>query len=887
MKELREIISANKVKKKVCLFFVCTFIIGIMFYNFLLNRCEIVESEILSPYVDNCNFTNELIDGMIIEQSFTTSLDAIEGIYLETGTYARQNTSHISVSILNDNNVELYNESFSLQDAIDNQFSYFKFSETLNVDNYDKLILRLESEGNKGGNGISLVYSTSDSYIDGEFIINDEKQIGDCFFGISGYNYNNNEINILYIIGAGILLLYVVTMIVLLISKKNKEGEVLISNTDLTFTNVFKSLIIFFVVIFIGKTDYYVINNIMERTENSYMIHIGNPEEMRIDEIGVSLTFLNRANNIISNNIMLKRNSERLGTVQYSVSDMNGNLIDKQIKPLSSVIRPYSDEWDELLIDCTELELIQGDSYNVTLNFNQTKPIYIISNEKGQIQQRQVMSFAYKYVFFVAVFLVSLIILIAIGYALIQEFSDKVFLIIAIALGVLACFIETPCAADDEYRHFLRAYDLADSSVYIEHTDNYLDAKGNVIIEDDGKADLINVPSQINGLRLIDKTANYDNISYDAEMNYSGCIDEVYRLFFSDEGNSQYVSIAATSEMPIIVYLPQIIFIFVGKLLGITGIGLFYFGRIGNMIIATLATYVAVNMAPRYKNLFYVLHFAPNAFWIRSSCNRDAFVTAVAMLLVAYILRMKEKKLKLLEFKRITMLSVLVVILTILKLPYVLIVGFIMVLDKENTANIKTWRCFGIKVGIVFFLGFVGIMGYKIAYYTPSTYDNLTEEVIFNVEDNDTKEVSHLSYAIEHPKVVISAILRRFMSLTEDIYRAIEGYRFQYTYKYLFMTLVIIIMSKGYLNIIDKLWVALVYLAVWISIIVAGYTMAAPDIGYIWGVNPRYMIPVLPLLGVIFTSGNEKTDRISKLIMPPWVLTITAMDMVSLIPVYW
>lgn len=886
MKGLSGIFNGKEFKQKLMVSLAIIVFAGIIIYTFLHFGQAENKTEFLSPYVENCAFTSELVEGMVIEQSFRTSLDVIDGIYLETATFARQNTSYINITLLDDKNQQLYSERFSLESAIDNQFSFFEFEESINVMPDEELVLHITSEENAGGNGICLVYSTTDSYTNGDLWLNGEKQEGDCFFGFSGYEYNNT-FSTLNIIGSIILLLFTSVGVVLIIFKKNKADEKVIPYINVTRIHLLKIVLLLCTVIFVGKTDYYVVKSIMEREENSYIVHIENQEEVRVDDTGVDVEFINHAKNILSNNIMIINNDTYRGIVKYSVCDVEENQIADGYYDLNDVVRPYNDAWDELSIDCSDYNLIQGGKYVITLKFIDTNPLYIISNQEGQIQQRQIMSFSYKNIYILAVILVSLTVLIAIAYALVLEFSNKVFLITALALGFLACFIETPCSADDEFRHFLRAYDWADNSIFVEHLEEFSHAKGNVIIEDDGKACLINVPAQINGLRLLDKSANYDNISYDAEMNYNGCIDELYRLSSYDGNERTYVSIAGTYEANLITYLPQVIFICIGKLLGMNGVGLFYMSRIGNMLIATFLTYLAAYLVPRYRNVLYALHFAPNALWIRSSCNRDALVTAAVLIIIAYILYIKENKLRLLQFNRMILLGVLTILVAILKLPYVLAIGFVIVLNADNFNNLKAKYCFWVKTGVIIFLVCIGMLGYQVSLCTSNEQKVEMEQEIADINQENTNEVTHIGYAMLYPQKVIFKILDRFSSFKEDVYRAVEGYKFPYTNKYLFMTAIIIIMAGKSLNIKEKVWSLFVFFGIWISIIAAGYTMAAPDIDFIWGVNPRYMIPILPLLGLAFSFGNERTDKVCNLIVPTWMLTITAMGMISLIPVYW
>jgi uncharacterized membrane protein len=546
----------------------------------------------------------------------------------------------------------------------------------------------------------------------------------------------------------------------------------------------------------------------------------------------------------------------------------------------------YNGDWDELVINCDDADLEQNEKYDVILNFQETEPLYIVTNSSGEIQQRQIMHNSYRNIYKLVMFVVSAFMLLIIAYAVVVGFSANVFLVTALITGSIACIIQTPCAADDEYRHFLRAYDVANWEVEAEYSENWIGAKGNIIADSNNKADIIAVPEQINELRLLDMRSNYDNMSYEAEMNYQGCIDEAIRTINQDYTNDKvYVSIVATAGINAIVYSPQIVFIFIAKLLGMSALGVFYMARLGNMLFSAVVMYIIVRKIPEYKNIFYALYFAPNAFWIRSSCNRDAFVTTIVIMLIAYILYIKINKLNILTFKRIVLLIALTVIIGISKLPYICVSAILLVLNKDSFRNMSGNRTFLCKVGLIIFAMVCGVSGYKISTYHGNSDDTVDTAEI--VTEETYHQESHLEYALNNPQKVLSVMWGRYSAISEDIYRAIQGYRFKFGKMYMYMLLLICVLTNRRQKVLEKIWELLVFAGVWFLIIIVGYTYMAPDYGSIWGVNPRYMIPILPLLALFFVWGNKRTEKYVNLVAPVATLSLTAMDMITMITVYW
>lgn len=890
MKKLSTYIDFSMLKRKeIYLTLVLSVLIFCMIaFVFLSKRVGKQENECLSPYVDNCSWTVELVDGKLFEQSFLTELDVLTGVFFHTITYAEDSSSKIRINILDENGKTLHKQIFNFDNVLHNQFSYFSFNKKVSIENKQQIFVQIESVGNTGENGISLVQSHDDSYSDGKFKIDGVEQNGDCFFGVYGYPYNIHAFNPLCVIGVILLGVYFLVVCFIILCKREEVKENTLSFRYISYSKIIKVIKIFIIlcsIICVGRVGYDIITTVLDRGNAEYMVYIQYPEAKTLTEENNEIIFMNYAKNIVSNNIMIDK-GEHFGTVSYSILDMDDVVLKSEQKSINSIVNSFDEQWDELVIDCSNLGLEQGREYKIDIAFEQSAPIYLIMNSNGQVQQRQIMANSYRDIYKFFLYFTSLIILIIIAYAVIAGFSDRVFLFAALLTGVIACFIQTPCSVDDEYRHFLRTYDLANSKVHAERlvwSGDVVDAKGNVIAADDGKVPIIAVSEQVNRLRLLDKTYNYDIISYIAEMNYNGSIDAIHTLMKQDESGEQYVSIAGTYRIPAIFYFPQVIMAWIGKILGMGAVGIFYMARIGNLMFAAFGTYLAAKMVPEYKKIFYLIYFAPNAFWISASCNRDALLTTLTTLFIAYVLYIRKNKLKIFNWKRLLLLSILIICIAICKVPYLLIAALLIILNKDNLSNISGIKCFLVKVALIALLGIVGAGGYVLYSHT-STADIIVEET---TESEELQEETHISYALKYPKEVLKVFIERLDDILEDIYRAVEGYHYRFIKQYLILCLFVLLLSKNYTSIKEKFWCLLIYSVVWLVIILAGYTLMPPDYGSIWGINPRYMIPILPLLGIVIMFGNEKSEKLVNLVAPAGMLTLVGMGMISMITVYW
>lgn len=178
------------------------------------------------PYTSVCDLTGEIVDGMIIEQTFVTELDEIKGVYLRTATYARNNNSNIVIALLSMDGVLLGQQAFPALDVNDNDFTYFGFQTPINTKNAHQIKCSITAEGNAGGgNGITLYRSNADFYKKGELQINGNVIQGDCYLELFGNQKDSVLISIIYVCVCAGILLFIVLSGYLLLKKQNVKLE--------------------------------------------------------------------------------------------------------------------------------------------------------------------------------------------------------------------------------------------------------------------------------------------------------------------------------------------------------------------------------------------------------------------------------------------------------------------------------------------------------------------------------------------------------------------------------------------------------------------------------------------------------------------------------------
>lgn len=728
-------------------------------------------------------------------------------------------------------------------------------------------------------------YDVESLFDDGSLI--SYKAIGVDPIVIFGTDMSNHVIGGCIQYGVLLVILAVVCFVaVILIARyTEKKGALKQENIYVFVKYICAGLII----IYAFSIDIGVIKMINEREQIEYMVFIDNAEFVeKIEDI--TERFIVHGKSLLAQQFMVEKSDTWKGTINYRIEDKDSNVIIDTTEPLENILKSYNSEWDIINIDCKSLNLKFGQEYDIYMNIESENPIRFVMNSMGEMQQRQTMRFVHGNLYILVVIFISIVMLVALFMILKYDFSPNLFLIVAFVLGTMACFILTPCSVDDEYRHFLRVYDIVSEETAAYNSFDWSGAKGNVFVDPDYGAPLIEVPYELGRLRLADVNFNYDDISNNAENNRQACPDEVMRLLLeANSDETSIVSIVATKSVAIWSYLPQVLMAFIGKLFGMNAVGIYYMARIGNMLFSIIIVYICMCMLPKYRNIFLLVYFAPNAFWLSASCNRDSVVTVLAMLCVTYIIYIKDNK-KIMTLKRIIYLSVLFGLLAIIKLPYVLLVAMLLLLKPDNYAYITgKWRQKFVKVGIAAAIFAISLGSYIISTNFEPIKTEIGEEKEASVIDEAPEtEMTHVSYALIYPTRVIGVIWDRYKTIiAEDIPRALNGYRYQLGMGYVWIALAIILCSKKVLKWHEKIYVLFVYLTIWLAIVVVGFTWQPPDIGYIWGISSRYMIPILPLLAMVICSGNDKTGRAANAFAPIVTLGLAAMDMVTMIPAYY
>ena len=113
--------------------------------------------------------------------------------------------------------------------------------------------------------------------------------------------------------------------------------------------------------------------------------------------------------------------------------------------------------------------------------------------------------------------------------------STKAYIISSLVIGILFALILTPDSQDDEFRHLVRAYDISQGHIITHQIDSKENMKGNAIGELYGHFPYAEIPAEMDAQRMTDQSINYDNTSYQAEINLSASRERMQTILAEDE----------------------------------------------------------------------------------------------------------------------------------------------------------------------------------------------------------------------------------------------------------------------------------------------------------------------------------------------------------------
>lgn len=551
--------------------------------------------------------------------------------------------------------------------------------------------------------------------------------------------------------------------------------------------------------------------------------------------------------------------SETTGSVSYVIETLDGT---KVVENRIDVQKEKNPEYDGIWIDVSGAGLVQGERYRLTLDVSQTENLLLSIASNGVtsgISVRQFFTFGYGMIYTIGILLFMVLAVLWLYFMYKKGYGPKMYFVTALVLGVLVVLLMPPASQDDEYRHFLRAYmEVADCEALVEIPTG---GESGLIGTQPGGENMIDVPYEINELRLMGYEDNFSGYDYQAERNQFLNVDKMLAVIKADPVDSMH-RVAVTGviyKKPVTSYWPQMVSMSIAQMLGTRDLFMYYVARFGQLFACLMMEVAAMKLAPKIKEMIWLLAFIPNAFLLKASCNPDGLLTSEIILLAAMIIWMKDKEINIFTKKAIPAWCVFLLItysVLEMKLPYVLIsVGLLIYLGKENIGKqmdwIKTHKKQSIVITIVVaVLGICGVIVLK------DTLLGMLYQFL---------PLNYITYIVAHPFDILKLFAGAWIGLWLSLFKGMMGTNLL---PYPIMVVGILMMLKKDQTIIKRVWFALLFGLLMLVIVLVGYTLTPPDYGVIWGIGYRYLLPFMIVGCLCLPAGNEKTDIVAKQMMP-------------------
>jgi uncharacterized membrane protein len=401
---------------------------------------------------------------------------------------------------------------------------------------------------------------------------------------------------------------------------------------------------------------------------------------------------------------------------------------------------------------------------------------------------------------------------------------EYIYLVAAFCIGLTYMFAITPLSPPDETHHYHSAYIL--SGYILRSDDPYM--------ADSGHFDYKMIRPPHNNL----------------PSAYLRVLDEGVYILHDNEAELKSIKEPYDIKYPI-VYIPQALGIFIARLIGLSFFGVFYLGRLFNLLFYITCVFFSIKRVEAFKLPLLLIGLLPLSLQQAASFSYDSFINALSMLFIAYVISSiyENNTFKWRDYAVLLITGVLLAPAKFIYLPIVFLV-FLVAVRWKNDIKGRAWILSASIVAASIIMAVIIFIGSNA-------------QIPINNEGATNWEGGYnytLSFVIENPLTTVMIFLR---TLHHEM-----GYLIYSTFgRYLSGQTIILPMM--YINIIMVLLIASIFYGnkdqwrpsikdriIYISIsgIVVALCMASMFFGFtsdfrivIAGVQGRYFIPLLPL----------------------------------------
>ena len=402
-------------------------------------------------------------------------------------------------------------------------------------------------------------------------------------------------------------------------------------------------------------------------------------------------------------------------------------------------------------------------------------------------------------------------------------------------------FLVPPFQVPDEPQHFFRSYQLSKLEVWSRVQDGSMGSDFPASMPELvhyflGTSELHTARRVLPSRRLVDT------------------LGELRRPL--DVDRTKFIDMSGIHSYAPLPYIPQAVAIATGRSLGVGPLGLMYMGRLANALVAMLITAFAISLFPVGRTFALVVALLPMTQFMTASLSPDALIIAAAFLFTAVMARFLTDSHWPVQRQLIGFLSGLA--MSVIKVVYLplLFAGLSALFVKGKFSNAAVRRDIFIQIAAA-----VATIALIWLWYW-SLPVNSTSGLSAREGVNVHGQIAYLSDDAFHAlRIVVRSIYvkaRFFGETTIGMLGWLNVPLANWVYLLLGLALLLSACAEpraASLGVVAALWLLLVSTTAVLLIFIALYVAWTPVRAYfVEGVQGRYFIPAMPMLGVAIAS---------------------------------
>ncbi|MBO7657035.1 DUF2142 domain-containing protein [Candidatus Saccharibacteria bacterium] len=416
---------------------------------------------------------------------------------------------------------------------------------------------------------------------------------------------------------------------------------------------------------------------------------------------------------------------------------------------------------------------------------------------------------------------------------------EKMFLLVATVLGIMFIILLPPGQAPDDGAHFSRAYGVADGVILaypVTENENYSGVGSSL-------------PEEVHVMLTTDNVrGTYKQKLKWALQGSSGNVkDTVYN------GSALYSPLC---------YLPQVIGALIGRLFGMSVMGIAYLMEIFNFVAWLFLVYFGIKLLPKFKKMAILVALLPITLQEATSLSPDALTIGFAILLVGYVMNLAYARKGNLKKWDYILLAVIAIMIGMCKIVYVPLLLLYFTIPAERFGSKKRkW------IALAVILGIAGIINFAWLLISSNT---LLQSHIDSVDPK-----AQVKYILGAPIEYVGTMFRTVEWETTFWLHTMLGSTLGWlsiklpdTIFYITFGIMLILIAQRDERLKIKVFDRVMYIASFVSILLliltSLYLQWTPVGGdKVGGIQGRYFLPILALIPVMICRTNDKIPHMN------------------------